>query len=390
MLRERECMRTNSIVAVLACNIVLAMLPGIGDQGKNGDAAAAGEAIAAATDVEQQRKPGVDAGSSPMPDKGYDFWHGEGSLIDPVKNSLDSVLAELCQRYAKSDTRARASMRGSIKKEEIYTLLRFSGRASVFAIREHSVQWVRNGLSAIAMIEGSRTDFRDILMALSLPYHSANRIGQSGDRLLLDAAALSDANMSKLIVGFVKRAPLEKELRASWGHDEVETKHGIGFIGWEFQEYNPTYNLKKAAIEIADLIATDKYQPDSVSVASELPRIWLESQDNNALDRALKTIQAGANVFARLRPGEDPNHDSQMFVVFLVEVNDESASQVLLDLSKRRSAGYSMFGVKEGRLFCLAVARSFVAGVSSFETTETLSRFSKGIGDILRRSAVKG
>src|SRR6185436_6641028 len=196
MLRERVCMRTNSIVAVLACNVVLAMLPGIGGQGKNGDAAAAGEAIVA-TDVEQQRKPGVDAGSSPMPDKGYDFWHGEGSLIDPVKNSLDSVLAELCQRYAKSDTRARASMRGSIKKEEIYTLLRFSERASVFAIREHSVQWVRNGLSAIAMIEGRRLDFRDILSALSLLYYAANRVGQSGNRLLRDAAALSDANMSK-------------------------------------------------------------------------------------------------------------------------------------------------------------------------------------------------
>jgi hypothetical protein len=379
-------MKPNSIVAMLVSIMALSILFGLGDRGKDGDAYAVCEGMARASEVKQQRKPGVDTSKSPMPDKGYDFWRGEGSLIDPVKNPLDSMLAKLCQRYAKSDARARASIRASIKMEEFPRLLRFSGRASVFAIREHNVQWVRNGLSAIAMIEGHRTDFRDILLALSLPYYSANRIGRSGDQLLREAAALSDARVSELTLGFVKRTPKDKDLRASWGHDEVETKNGIGFIGWDFKEYHPTYNLKKVAIDIAELIATDKYQPDTLSVASDLPGIWLESQDNRALAKALKAIQAGARVDARLRPAEHPSYDSQMFVVFIVEANDDSAAQVLLDLSKKKSAGYCILGVKEGRLFCLAVARSFVVGVESFETTESLSRFAKGLGNILRQS----
>ncbi len=75
------------------------------------------------------------------------------------------------------------------------------------------------------------------------------------------------------MVDFLKRSPQEKDLRSSWGYDEVETKNGIGFIGWEFAEYHPTYDLKLIAIDIADVIAADKYEPD-VSVATNLPAAW--------------------------------------------------------------------------------------------------------------------
>jgi hypothetical protein len=196
--------------------------------------------------------------------------------------------------------------------------------------------------------------------------------------------------VSELIIGFIKRPPEKKDLRSAWGYEEVETEEGIGFIEWMGEEYNPTYDLKKIALEISDFIATDKYQPRSVTIATGLPEVWLKSVDDDALDRALKTVRGAASISADLRPEAHPEHASQMFTVFLVEVADESAAQTLIDISKKKkTSNYCMLGLAKGRLFCLVIARSFVAGVKSFETPESLTRFSKGTVEILIRHVGK-
>ena len=162
----------------------------------------------------------------------------------------------------------------------------------------------------------------------------------------------------------------------------------MGLIRRGFCSYHPTLDVAKAAVEIADLIAKDKYLPTSVEIAAELPAVWLETKNNAALEEALRGIRAGASIAASLRPGELADCDSQMFLVFLVETADESAARTLLQLSQtKKPESYAMLGLAKEKLFCLVVARSFVVGVDSFETTEKLSRFSKGLTDILRRHA---
>jgi hypothetical protein len=326
-----------------------------------------------------------------MPATVYDFWRGEGSLVNPVKNSLDSELSELCQRFAKSDASVRAEMRTSISSDEFYTLFSFSNRSAVFAIRERNLNWVRNGLTAIAMIEAERTDSRDILWALSLLYHSARRVGADADQLFRSAAKLSEPNVSKLFTEFLGGTAKEKDLRSSWGYDEVETKDGIGFIGWGFEDYHPTYDLKRIVIDIGDLVARDKYQTSSVEVATKLPPVWLESKENRSVELTLKKVLAGASVHAKLRPNEHPKSASQVLMIFLVEVNDESVAQELLGMTKQKKpTNYSMIGIAEGTLFCLVVGESFEHGVESFETSESLPRFANGITEILRRYSKKG
>jgi len=77
-------------------------------------------------------------------------------------------------------------------------------------------------------------------------------------------------------------------------------------------------------------------------------------------------------------------------MVFLVEVEDERVAQELLDMSgKKRPTNYSMIGVADGRLFCLVVAESLEQGVESFETSESLLRFEKGIIEVLRKYSKK-
>jgi hypothetical protein len=87
-------------------------------------------------EAEELRKSRGATGKSPMPDGKYDFWRGEESLINPAPSSLDAMLRESCQRFAKNDEQSRAEMRASISMEEFYTLITFSRRAAVFGIRE--------------------------------------------------------------------------------------------------------------------------------------------------------------------------------------------------------------------------------------------------------------
>ena len=367
---------------------VLVAIPGVVmPQARKKQTIVLGEEFAKARAEEERRKKKGGIGKSPMPATTYDFWRGEESLINPTKNSLDSELSRLCERFAKSNARARAGLRNSVSLDEFYTLLTFSRRSAVFAIRERNVNMVRNGLTAVAMIEAERTDFRDILSVLALLHHSAKRVGGDADQLFRETAKLSEPQVSTLLTQFIRRPSKDKDIRSAWLVDEVETKDGVGFIGYGMKTYQPTYDLNSIVIDIADLIAKDKYQPDSVEVATELPSVWLKSAENRSVESVLTKVRAGASIFAKLRPNEHPSYEKQLFMLFLVEVDDEQAAQQLLDMSKKMGpTDYSSIGVTEQKLFCLIIARSW-QGVPTFETAETLQRLTPGISAILKTYA---
>jgi hypothetical protein len=379
--------QTSALIALALGLGVFAVVPVLLRWLQRKDALVLGQHLAAADTAEQRRKQRGDMPKSPMPDGTYDFWRGEQSLIGPTQNSLDSALREFCRAFAEADEDSRARIRESISTDEFYTLLMFSKRAAVFAMREQNVDWVVNGLTAVAMVEQERTDFRDILWALGVLYHSAKRIGDNPDILLRNAAAISEPNVSELILGFIRRSPTDKNLQSSWGYDEVQTANGIGLIGRSFSHYEPACDLKTVALEIADYVASDKYQPESVEIATALPAFWLESKATRDLNRILRAVSGAASINARLRPNEHPGYESQMLLVFVVEAENEAAAGSLLEMcDNKKSSDYSMVGMAEGRLFCVVVARSFV-GAGSFETSQSLSRFPRGISPILRQHA---
>lgn len=379
-MKSKLLMVVFAIVAVLIVVVVLVL------RSRKTQTVVLGEEYAKAVALEQQRKQSGKGQKSPMPAGEYDTSRGEDSLINPVKNSLDSEIGALCQRFAKSDAKTQADMRTSISMDEFYTLLNFSKRAAVFAMREHDVNWVNNGLTAIAMIEAERTDYRDILMALSLLYHSAQKTGANADQTFRDTAKLSEPNVALLFTGFIEGSAEEKDIRNSWGHDEVETAGGVGFIDWGGESYQPSIDLKKVVIDIAELVAKDKYQPSSLEVAAALPAVWLESSENPSLESVLQKVRAGGSVHATLRPNEHPTYKSQVLMIFLVEMGDERAAKELQDMSvKKQSDKYSMVGVSNGKLFCLVIGESFEQGVAAFETPQTLPRFAPGIKEILGR-----
>ncbi len=342
-----------------------------------------GKEMAKAVEAEQQWKQ-QGTRESPLPKQDYDFWHGDQFLIAPATNSLDGVLREVVRRYAASDPSRRAAIRDSINQDGFYTLMTLAQRCAVFAMRERKAEIAHDGLIAIAMINEERVDFRDILVCLGLLYHAANRAGADADSMFRQTALLAEPKVGELFVGFLKRPAASRNIRSLSGCDEVETKNGLGFIGWGFAKYNPSIDLKAVAVDIVQLVAADKYQPNSISLAEELPPIWLSHVKNAELEKVLGRIRGGAILHGRLRPHEHPNYDSQQFTVFIVETSETSDAQILLRLSQTGDTReHSMIGVAAGRLFSLVVARAFMDGVEAYETPKTLVRFEEGLTKVL-------
>jgi hypothetical protein len=353
-----------------------------------------GEQMAQALRAEDARLSNSKAGASPLPaNLSYDLWRGDFDLVDPAKNPLDEELSILCRAFAKGDLTSRSRFRDSANMDDFYTLLAFSRRSAVFAMRDRITEHVVDGLTAIALIERSRIDFRDALLALSLLSHAGQSIKANVDDLFVEATSLAEPKMSELILGFRKQSQDYQDIRKSWGYTVIATEAGPGFVGWEFRSYQPTYPLDQVALTLAQLVKLDKYGPATVTLASELPAIWLTSVEDNALKRALTSVGAAVTIRADLRPEQSPDYKHQILLIFLAELNDESSAQSLVKLTQEKQTrpnNFAMIGVKEDRLFCLVIGRSFTAGTASFENQASIRRFSTPIAEVLKRLGVKG
>ncbi len=343
-----------------------------------------GREIAAASAADQKWQEQRDPNQPALLPSGYDHLRGDLNLINPAPNDLDEIVRNLCRRYSGADQEQRSSIQDSISMDEFYSLLTFCKRTAVFAMRKNDSEMVVDGLTALTMIEQDRVDFRDILMCLALLYHAAVRLGANADELFRRLARLAEPNVAEMLDEFVTQSSDYRDLRSSWGLAEVETKHGIGFIGWGFEAYEPTIDLKRVAVELAEVIATDKYHPGSIEVATVLPAIWLTGDNNPRLNQILKGIRGSASISASALPDEVPNHDSQQFTVFLVETANATDSEELLRISKSTTGvQHCNLGTACGKLFCLIVARSFIEGVVGYETQGSLMRFSDGVSETL-------
>ena len=126
-----------------------------------------GQEMSDATEMEKKR---IEAGNllpSPLPDYDYSKWADEQSLIDPIENELDLKIIELCTTFKTYDADKRKETINSLSQDNIYTLLEFSKRATIFGIRKKDQSYIENGFIAIAMTDAERCDYRDLLVSLS-------------------------------------------------------------------------------------------------------------------------------------------------------------------------------------------------------------------------------
>ncbi|MBN2098020.1 MAG: hypothetical protein JW753_00330 [Dehalococcoidia bacterium] len=343
-----------------------------------------GQQMADALEKERQREAKGDIGVSPLPQEEYPLRSEELGLLDPVPNQLDEKLRNVCHLFRSLNEQERIEFRKRVSLNEFYTLLTFARRSSVFALRERSPDVLSAGILAVCMIEAERTDFRDILMALSLLHHSATRIGINPDEAFHAAEQLAEPRVRDLLAGFVRRTAVEKDISKSWGYKEVTTERGPGYVDWGFCRYKPKRDLLKAATRIAGVVSNDKYVVTSLTLAGELPDVWLRGSDASDLAAMLKDTKGVASLHAHLDSQYHEKAAVQMLLVFLAELGKPSSAQRLLQITRlSQPKSHCMLAIASGPLFCLLVARSVMMGVDGYESAESLRRFEQPIAAIL-------
>ncbi len=346
-----------------------------------------GTQLAAAKRVEEARWAKRNLPPNPItPDMAYDSSEGALDLTDLQHLPADQKLAELCHVYASSDITAREAISAGIPMDGLYTLISFAQRSAAFALQEKDIGAIQTGLTALSMADRDRVDSRDLLRALGLLYGVAGRNGLNADELITQVAQRAVASTRALMMGFVSRSAGDKDM-GSMGFTTVQTAKGPAVVDCGCDRFAPTRAIDRVALALADLIRRDKYEP-SITLAQNMPAVWLDRIDSRALSDALAKTVAGATVHGRLRPRECPDYQCQQLTVFLIELADEAAAGVLLNLAEAKIARKGEVAIvarRQGKLFCLAAARSFQQGKKSFETMESLSRLGPEIAVALLR-----
>lgn len=301
----------------------------------------------------------------------YDFWRGETSLIDPRPSAADDEVRRVARAFASAGSAARAEMRDEMSMNDFYSLLTFARRASVFAMRSNDVQWIVDALYSIAIIDAHRIDVRDIPLTLSVVHHAAERIGIDTKKKFEAAASLAEKKPAELIRSFVRGDEKYKDLRRSWGHDEIVTSAGVGIISREFSPYQPTGDMATMAVAIAHMIRDDHYEPSSVAIASKLPSVWFRTDDETGLQALLRHVRAGLTVQGRLRPDQRPLQELHTLMIFVIELEDVSFAEQLMRIAASHPPREERrLTIRERALFCMAIAES---AADRYEST--LERF---------------
>ena len=320
---------------------------------------------------------------SPLADFTYRKWPDEDSLVNPIENELDVKIIQLCSDFRQCDEEKRAIYRNSLATEDIYTLMEFSKRATLFAIRHNEPSYLQNGFTAISIIESERCDYRDVFVALSFLNYGLQTLNRDGSAIFTEAIRLSEGKTVQSIERFISK-PSSIE---AMGYVAVETTHGVSFISANYEKYNPEKNLVKILFQISDHIFQDKYRKGTITVGDKIYSGWLSADNNKRVETAISKATGCASLNAKIREEFGPKNDGQMLLIYLAEFKDDKSLQILKDqVNATVPARFCRISFIVGDLFFVAIQRATVAGVSDFETNESLKRFESPIRKIIELS----
>lgn len=294
----------------------------------------------------------------------------EFGLLNPVRNSIDELLIGNFKKHRSNPQSTLFQSIFPVPKETAETLLSFSYRAAVFALRDQDPELAKCALLALA-IAMHRHDPRDIVIASSRILYAAQKLGVEVPAELYEQLPNLDSHRRNMIS--VRFEPDRiAEAREPRSFKEVQTRFGIGLVDCELRRFAPNFDLIEAAIDIVELIKADElYLTASIKI------------DSGKLSK-IGNVRGGIRISAR------PDHDAlenmrhQSFHLGLVDFADESAAgDASAAMAKPDWCGAQLKMRHESMLF-FGYARSFVKGIAHVETDASLKRFETPIKEILQ------
>jgi hypothetical protein len=149
-------------------------------------------------------------------------------LVDVRPAAADSIVTCLCHEYRTRSPIARSFIRSGVDFERGWTLLTFSKRAAILAVRQGVADLIRDSLIAHAIEDLAAEDVRDNMVALGLVFHCARTVHPQPEGVFREVAQMAGPPIAQLLMDFVRRPDLERILSAM-GWLEVRTEQGVGY-----------------------------------------------------------------------------------------------------------------------------------------------------------------
>lgn len=312
---------------------------------------------------------------SPLKGQKYSDFNSGSTFQNPKQVDLDRNIIQLTKKYIELKEKERQNLRNSINSEDIYTIISFCERATVFGLREQNEN-IKHGLNALSMINAERCDYRDVLVAIGFVNHGLEKLQLDTYKLYSEAIKYANPRMKELLSAFQKRKAKDKAIEPMAGYTEYQFENGVGFIRCGYQEYNAKMDLPKIAFSIGTGIGNDEYRIfNDVVIAESLPLVWIKGQNENDVQELLKQSK-GTVRLNKLLKEETKDWMSQMFLLHLIEFEDEiKVDKLITLLGKEGNDKFARIFGAEQNIFYLLVSRSTTIGIEDYETNQSLQRF---------------
>lgn len=145
---------------------------------------------------------------------------------DRLPSSIDEEIVGICSQIMDSPPEKLPIFVSSLNAESYDILMNFCRRMTMLSVRQNSSDYLLKGLVALSLV-ADKYDYREVLMELSLVYHSAEKLNINPKQLFSVASNYSSSeSIKKLIMEYLDR-PLENRNIEKMGFKEVYGPSGL-------------------------------------------------------------------------------------------------------------------------------------------------------------------
>lgn len=297
-------------------------------------------------------------------------------------SALDSAIEAIVADFAELAPVEREAMRDSLTLEDFYTLFTFVQRCVLLALRTGDADRIAAAFTAIAMIARARVDWRDLLVAVWLARYAGERLNASVADIAGQAARLAEPDTAKALLGD-RNKPVK--LAEACGYREVVTSQGVALFRTSYEGFSRSADIEAIAFAAALAFESEGYSISDIEVATDLPLVWLNSDERSPLAKIVSQFSGCANIHGVPAADPEPMTSGQSLLVFIAEAASASdAQQVALTATQATDVERTVLGLASGRLCAVIIQRSFMVGTPPLEDLNALVRLVPVIEPLLR------
>jgi hypothetical protein len=349
------------------------------DSGSDGVVVLGGE-LAAAEAAEQRHVP-----PGPSPIAGVDYPDESGDLWRPwVERPEDSAMSVFVGSYAAAGEPDRVVTRACLTMDDLYTVLLFARRRALAAIRTGDPHAAVEAFDALSAIDIERVDWRDAATDAMFAAYAAPYAGIPATEAAEGAIGRADPQMAEVLSEAVNDDE-EIDLAESCGYRVVTTADGPALFDDESEPYEPDRDLVPIALGVAAAIEGEHtYLIDTLTVAEELPLVWVVSETDPQVEAAIGRLTGCVSIRALPVAGAGPDPNHHYLNIYLAEAaTAEDAATIARGAARGERSRSAALGIAAGRLCAVLIAATVGTDQPPFETAESLARFQAPISALL-------